>query len=90
MRPELVGYPNEFRSTLVAPGRIRPHLEEGRNAGAHPERKRSEDLAKPRVPNRQLSVNSGTLLRTRCGPSLVAVCCSPPDVSPSSFLPWLL
>ena len=50
----------------------------------------SEDLAKPRILNPQLSVNSGTLLRTRCDPSLAEVCCSPPDVSPSSFLPWLL
>jgi hypothetical protein len=24
----------------VGPGRVRPHLEEGRNAGTHPERKR--------------------------------------------------
>ena len=32
--------PNEFRSTLVGPGSIRPHLEEERNAGAHPGRQR--------------------------------------------------
>ena len=46
MRPELVGYPNEFRSTLVAPGRILPHLEEGRNAGAHPQRIRMRGSGK--------------------------------------------
>ena len=39
IRPELVGWPNEFWSTLVSLWRIRLPLEEGRNAGNHPERK---------------------------------------------------
>ena len=39
IRPHLVGCPREFLSSLVGPGRIRPHLEEGRNAGPHPQRK---------------------------------------------------
>jgi hypothetical protein len=39
IRPQRVGYPREFLSSLVGPGRIRPHLEEGRNTGAHPQRK---------------------------------------------------
>ena len=49
----------------MGPGRVRPHLEEGRNAGTLPERKRigSEDPAKPRIANRPLSGDSGTLLR---------------------------
>ena len=40
IRPQLVGCPREQLSSLVGRGRVRPHLEEGRNAGAHPERKR--------------------------------------------------
>lgn len=36
----------EFLSSLVGPGRIRPHLKEGRNAGAHPERKRGRGSGK--------------------------------------------
>ena len=39
IRPHLVGCPREFLSSLVGPGRIRPHLEEGRNAGPHLQRK---------------------------------------------------
>jgi hypothetical protein len=39
IRPQRVGCPGEFLASLVGPGRIRPHLEEGRNAGAHPQRK---------------------------------------------------
>jgi hypothetical protein len=44
--PELVGYPNEFLSTLLALGRIRPLLEGGRNAGAHPGRKQIRGFGK--------------------------------------------
>ena len=39
IRPQRVGCPRGFLSSLVGPGRIRPHLEEGRNAGPHPQRK---------------------------------------------------
>jgi hypothetical protein len=53
--------PNEFRSTLVGAGSISPYLEEERNADAH-EDNGFKDPAKPRVSNRQLSVDSGTLL----------------------------
>jgi len=40
IRPQLVGCLREQLSSLVGRGRVRPHLEEGKNAGAHPERKR--------------------------------------------------
>ena len=53
----------EFLSSLVGPRRIRPHLEEGRTAGAHPRKKETEDPAKSRISNRQLSVDFRTLLK---------------------------
>ena len=46
IRPHLVGCQREFLSSLVGPGRIRPDLEEGRNAGAHPQRKRMRECGK--------------------------------------------
>jgi hypothetical protein len=46
IRPQRVGCPREFLASLVGPGRIRPHLEEGRNAGAHPQRRRMRGSGK--------------------------------------------
>ena len=46
IRPQRVGCPRGFLSSLVGPGRIRPHLEEGRNAGAHPQRRRMRGSGK--------------------------------------------
>jgi hypothetical protein len=46
IRPQRVGCPREFLASLVGPRRIRPHLEEGRNAGAHPQRRRMRGSGK--------------------------------------------
>jgi len=69
IRPQRVGCPREFLASLVGPGRIRPHLEEGRNAGLIRKEDGCEDPAKPRISNRQLSMDFGTLLRIREMPS---------------------
>jgi hypothetical protein len=39
IRPQFVGCPREQLSSLVGRGRVRPHLGEGKNAGAHPGKK---------------------------------------------------
>ena len=39
IRPQLFGCPREQLLSLVGRGRVRPHLGEGKNAGAHPGKK---------------------------------------------------
>ena len=46
IRHERDGCSREFLSSLVDPGRIRPHLEEGRSAGGHSKRKRIRGFGK--------------------------------------------